>query len=163
MDESALTGESNNVEKNPEELSAGDYPLGDRANMGYKGTSITSGRALAYVVATGMDTELGNIAKMIQTDETATPLQKRLAAFGKRLSVTILIICTVIFFIGWLRGESVLIYFHFACCRSHSRSIAGIGNHCTCLWCQEISKKQCAHPEITGCGDIGFRNLYLLR
>ncbi|TRX10798.1 cation-translocating P-type ATPase [Flavobacterium gawalongense] len=108
VDESALTGESNNVEKNPEELSAGDYPLGDRANMGYKGTSITSGRALAYVVATGMNTELGNIAKMIQTDETTTPLQKRLTAFGKRLSVTILIICTVIFLIGWLRGESVL-------------------------------------------------------
>nr|WP_314895573.1 cation-translocating P-type ATPase [uncultured Flavobacterium sp.] len=108
VDESALTGESYNVEKNPEELSAGDYPLGDRVNIGYKGTSITSGRALAYVVATGMNTELGNIAKMIQTDETATPLQKRLAAFGKRLSVGILIICTVIFFIGWLRGESVL-------------------------------------------------------
>lgn len=108
VDESALTGESYNVEKNPEELSAGDYPLGDRVNIGYKGTSITSGRALAYVVATGMNTELGNIAKMIQTDETTTPLQKRLAAFGKRLSVAILIICTVIFFIGWLRGESVL-------------------------------------------------------
>ncbi|MFV8340870.1 cation-translocating P-type ATPase [Flavobacterium sp. XS2P39] len=108
VDESALTGESNNVEKNPEELSAGEYPLGDRTNIGYKGTSITNGRGLAYVVATGMNTELGQIAKMIQTDETTTPLQKRLTAFGKRLSVAILIICTVIFLIGWLRGESVL-------------------------------------------------------
>ena len=108
VDESALTGESHNVEKIPEELSGGEYPLGDRVNMGYKGTSITNGRGLAYVVATGMNTELGQIAKMIQTDETTTPLQKRLTAFGKRLSVGILIICTVIFFIGWLRGESVL-------------------------------------------------------
>lgn len=107
-DESALTGESNNVEKNPEELPEGNYSLGDQINMGYKGTFITNGRALAYVVATGMNTELGHIAKMIQTDETSTPLQKRLAAFGKRLSVAILIICTIIFLIGWLRGESVL-------------------------------------------------------
>ncbi len=108
VDESALTGESNNVEKNPEELPEGNYALGDQTNMGYKGTSVTSGRALAYVVATGMHTELGHIAKLIQTDETTTPLQKRLAAFGKRLSVIILIICAVIFCIGWLRGESVL-------------------------------------------------------
>ncbi len=108
VDESALTGESNNVEKNTEELPEGNYALGDQSNMGYKGTSITNGRALGYVVATGMHTELGHIAKMIQTDETTTPLQKRLAAFGKRLSAVILIICTIIFFIGWLRGESVM-------------------------------------------------------
>ncbi len=109
VDESALTGESNNVEKNTEELPEGNYALGDQTNMGYKGTFVTNGRALAYVVTTGMHTQLGHIAKMIQTDETATPLQKRLAAFGKRLSVIILIICAVIFCIGWLRGESVLI------------------------------------------------------
>lgn len=108
VDESALTGESNNVEKNTEELPEGNYALGDQTNMGYKGTSVTTGRALGYVVATGMLTELGHIAKMIQTDETTTPLQKRLASFGKRLSVIILIICTIIFFIGWLRGESVM-------------------------------------------------------
>jgi P-type Ca2+ transporter type 2C len=108
VDESALTGESNNVEKNTEELPEGNYALGDQTNMGYKGTFVTNGRALAYVVTTGMHTELGRIAKMIQTDEISTPLQKRLAAFGKRLSVIILIICAVIFCIGWLRGESVL-------------------------------------------------------
>jgi Ca2+-transporting ATPase len=108
VDESTLTGESHNVEKITDELPEGDYSLGDRINMGFKGTFITNGRALAYVAATGMNTELGRIAKMIQTDETSTPLQKRLAAFGKRLSVVILIICTIIFIIGWLRGEGVL-------------------------------------------------------
>lgn len=108
VDESALTGESYNVEKKPDELPEGDYSLGDRINMGFKGTFITNGRALAYVVATGMATELGRIAKMIQTDEISTPLQKRLAAFGKKLSFIILIICAVIFVIGWLRGEDVL-------------------------------------------------------
>jgi Ca2+-transporting ATPase len=108
VDESTLTGESHNVEKNTETLPEGEYSLGDFSNMGFKGTFVTAGRALAYVVATGMGTELGNIAKLIQTDETSTPLQKRLTAFGKRLSVVILIICTAIFLIGWLRGESAL-------------------------------------------------------
>ncbi|PVX44370.1 Ca2+-transporting ATPase [Flavobacterium sp. 103] len=109
VDESTLTGESHNVEKITEELPYGDYSLGDRINMGFKGTYVTNGRALAYVVATGMNTELGRIAKMIQKDETATPLQKRLIAFGKRLSIVILTICAVIFIIGWLRGEAVLV------------------------------------------------------
>lgn len=108
VDESTLTGESHNVEKTLEELPDGDYSLGDRINKGFKGTYITNGRALAYVAATGMNTELGRIAKLIQTDETSTPLQKRLAAFGKRLSVVILIVCAVIFLVGWLRGEAVL-------------------------------------------------------
>jgi Ca2+-transporting ATPase len=108
VDESTLTGESQNVEKNPDELTNSEYSLGDQINMGFKGTFITNGRALAYVVATGMNTELGRIAKMIQTDEISTPLQKKLVAFGKRLSVVILIICAVIFLIGWLGGEEAL-------------------------------------------------------
>ncbi len=107
VDESALTGESENVEKFPEELPEGDYALGDRINIGFKGTFVTNGRALAYVIETGMNTELGSIARMIQTDETVTPLQKRLAAFGKRLSVIILIICAIIFGFGLLRGENI--------------------------------------------------------
>lgn len=108
VDESALTGESLHAEKNTDILPKTEYSLGDLTNMGFKGTFVTTGRALAYVVGTGMNTELGRIAKMIQTDETTTPLQKRLTAFGKRLSVAILIICIVIFLIGWLRGESAL-------------------------------------------------------
>jgi Ca2+-transporting ATPase len=105
VDESSLTGESTNVEKNTDALPAGEYPLGDRINMGYKGTFVTNGRGVAYVVATGMRTELGRIAKMIQTDEIKTPLQKRLQGFGKRLTIIILILCVVFFFVGWMRGE----------------------------------------------------------
>lgn len=108
VDESALTGESNTVVKNEEELPATDYVLGDRINMGYKGTCITNGRGLAYVVATGMATELGGIAKMIQTEDKGTPLQKKVTTLGKQLSLVILMICTLIFFIGWLRGEFFL-------------------------------------------------------
>jgi Ca2+-transporting ATPase len=108
VDESTLTGESDSVEKVVQQLSKGDYPLGDRVNLGFKGTFITNGRATAYVTTTGMKTELGRIAQMIQSDETLTPLQIRLSTFGKQLSIVILLICTSIFLIGWLRGEEVL-------------------------------------------------------
>ena len=108
VDESSLTGESENVEKGTDALPPGEYPLGDRLNIGYKGTFVTNGRATAYVVATGMNTELGKIAKLIQTDETATPLQKRLGTFGKGLSVGALVICLLFFGAGWLRGEPLL-------------------------------------------------------
>ena len=105
VDESSLTGESNNVEKNPEALPTGEYPLGDRLNLGYKGTSVTNGRATAYVVTTGMQTELGKIATLIQTAEVVTPLQKRLGTLGKRLSGAALVIGGLFFGVGWLRGE----------------------------------------------------------
>ena len=105
VDESSLTGESANVEKKPAALPAGEYALGDRLNLGYKGTFVTNGRATAYVVATGMNTELGKIAKLIQTDETVTPLQKRLATLGKRLAAAAVAVGLVFFVVGWLRGE----------------------------------------------------------
>jgi Ca2+-transporting ATPase len=108
VDESALTGESENVEKTSDTLENGDYQLADRINMGYKGTAVTNGRALAYVVETGMNTQIGLIAKMIQTEDGATPLQKKLTQFAKKLSVVILIICVIIFVTGMLRGELVL-------------------------------------------------------
>ena len=105
VDESSLTGESSNVEKTPDALPAGEYPLGDRVNLGYKGTAVTNGRATAYVVATGMQTELGKIATLIQTAEVVTPLQKRLGTLGKRLSGAALVAGALFFGVGWLRGE----------------------------------------------------------
>jgi P-type Ca2+ transporter type 2C len=105
VDESSLTGESDNVEKTTDALPEGDYSLGDRLNMGYKGTFVTNGRANAYVVATGMNTELGKIAKLVQTNEADTPLQKRLGTFGKQLAAAALVICLIFFGVGWLRGE----------------------------------------------------------
>ncbi|HEX8038783.1 MAG TPA: cation-translocating P-type ATPase [Chryseosolibacter sp.] len=107
VDESSLTGESVDVEKFTDALPEGEYPLADRLNMGYKGTFVTNGRGVGYVVATGMKTELGAIARMIQTEETKTPLQKRLDSFGKILTGIILLLCAVFFFVGWHRGESL--------------------------------------------------------
>ena len=106
VDESSLTGESLNIEKTTEPLPPKEYTIGDKLNIGYRGTFVTNGRGLGYVVETGMKTEFGRIASMIQTEETKTPLQKRLNSFGKILTIAILILCAAFFFVGWQRGES---------------------------------------------------------
>jgi len=111
INESSITGESANIEKSALVLAEGDYALGDRLNMGYKGTFVTNGRAKAYVVLTGMNTELGKIAKLIQVEDTKTPLQKRLNGFGKKITISIIAICTGIFAVGLLRGEAPVTLF----------------------------------------------------
>jgi P-type Ca2+ transporter type 2C len=105
VNESALTGESVAVDKIHDRIEETDLPLGDRVNMGYKSTVITNGRATALVVATGMNTEIGHIAKMLQVKDTVTPLQKRMAEFSRMLSYLVLLICLILFGAGVLRGE----------------------------------------------------------
>lgn len=110
VDESSLTGESVTVEKHTTHLPKGDHALGDRLNMAFKGTLVTHGRAEGLVVATGQETQLGRIAGLLRdTEVRSTPLQLRLAAFGKRLSLVVLCICALIFGIGVARGEQVLL------------------------------------------------------
>lgn len=107
IEEAALTGESHAIDKIIHALEADDLPLGDKKNMAFKGTFVTYGRGTAVVIATGMQTELGRIAKMLQEDETLTPLQQRMASFGKKLSVLVLFLCILFFVAGWLRGEDI--------------------------------------------------------
>jgi Ca2+-transporting ATPase len=113
VDESALTGESETVEKTTRAIPGGDLSVGDRLNMVFKGTFVTYGRGRGVVTASGMDTELGRIAAMLEEEEEVrTPLQKRLEVFGKRLAVVIPAICAVVFCVGvFLRGEPPLSMF----------------------------------------------------
>lgn len=105
VEEAALTGESVAVEKVSNVLETENLSPGDKKNIAFKGTHVTYGRGSGIVVATGMQTELGRIAKLLQEKETLTPLQQRLASFGKKLSIIVGFICVVFFVAGWLRGE----------------------------------------------------------
>ncbi|HSL44804.1 MAG TPA: cation-translocating P-type ATPase [Anaerolineales bacterium] len=108
IQEAALTGESEPIEKQIARLSGEDLPLGDRRNMGYMGTIVTQGRGLALTVATGMQTELGKIAGLIQqSGSDETPLQKRLDALGKTLAVVGVGIAILIAILGFLRGDDL--------------------------------------------------------
>jgi P-type Ca2+ transporter type 2C len=108
IDEASLTGESHSIEKIIDELHGDDMPVGDRVNLAFKGTYVTYGRGKGVVVATGMNTELGQIARMLQEKESATPLQVRMTDFSKKLSVFILLLCGLLFLVGYLRGEDWL-------------------------------------------------------
>ncbi|HEY6506291.1 MAG TPA: cation-translocating P-type ATPase [Chitinophagaceae bacterium] len=105
IDESTLTGESVPADKTAEIITGTELPLGDRNNMAYKTTLVTNGRAKAIVVETGMRTEVGKIAGMLQQEDAITPLQKRMTDFGKKLSYIILLICLLLFVTGLLRNE----------------------------------------------------------
>ncbi len=109
LDESALTGESAPVDKSIAALDRDDTPIGDRTNVAHKGTLVVHGRGLGVVFATGPRTELGRIATILaRAEPLATPLQRRLHVFGRRLAVVVLGICAIVFLTGLLRGEPLL-------------------------------------------------------
>ncbi|MDD3826793.1 MAG: cation-translocating P-type ATPase [Anaerolineae bacterium] len=108
VEEASLTGESEPVEKHTSPLSRPGAPVGDRVNMAYMGTVVTYGRGTLVVTETGMDTELGRIADMIQgVERTATPLQGRLQQLGRGLAIGALGIVAIVFVLGLLRGEDL--------------------------------------------------------
>jgi len=115
IEEAALTGESVPVEKDTGPLDQMNIPLGDRVNMGYSGSIVTYGRGRGIVIGTGMNTEVGKIAQMIQSaEEVETPLKKRLQVLGKVLGIAALAICTVIFITGILYGKEIFDMFLIA-------------------------------------------------
>jgi len=112
IDESALTGESAAVEKQIHSVPVHDAPLGDKTCLAYKGTIVIYGRGLGLVIATGMQSELGKIAALLgEQGDTKTPMQKRLTGFGQRLALAALAICVLVFVIGIMRGEPLLLMF----------------------------------------------------
>ena len=109
VQEAALTGESVPVDKDADGVLPENAPLGDRRNMVYMGTVTAAGKASAVVVATGMNTELGQIAGLLQRSEPEpTPLQRRLAELGKVLVVVCLVIVAIIFALQLVRGGKLL-------------------------------------------------------
>ena len=110
--EAALTGESEPVDKSPRALPEADLPIGDRRNILYQGTVVTYGRGAAVVVETGMRTQLGSIAELIQSvGPEQTPLQRRLAQLGRVLALAALAIVALVFLLGLLRGEELTLMF----------------------------------------------------
>src|SRR3989338_7763258 len=107
--EASLTGESTPVGKSTEPLMNSSLPIGDRENMLFMGTSVTSGKGTCVIVATGMHTELGKIAGLIQKEgKEETPLQKKLEAFGKKLVYLCLVIVTIVFLLELWRKDPLL-------------------------------------------------------
>lgn len=110
--EAALTGESEAVEKRTAPVTESETALGDRVSMAYRGTQVVHGRGEGVVVETGIATELGRIADLLaSTEDVKTPLQKRLAGFGRTLGLAALALCAVVFVIGVIRGEDALLMF----------------------------------------------------
>lgn len=115
IEEASLTGESVPVEKDSNVFFEEEVSLGDRKNMAYMSTAVTYGRGKGVVVGTGHDTEIGNIATMIQSfEDEVTPLQKQLNQLGKVLGITTIIICIAVFGIGLLQNREVLEMFMVA-------------------------------------------------
>ncbi len=115
VNESSLTGESESVMKTAGIIPAADVPIGDRKNMVFTGSHVTYGRAVVAVTNTGMSTELGKIASLMDAAENKqTPLQVSLDKFGKKLAVAILVLCGIILAANIVRGYPVIDSFMFA-------------------------------------------------
>lgn len=112
IQESSLTGESVPVDKTSDTLTGDDIPLGDRKNMAFSSGMVTYGRGRGVVVATGMQTQVGKIADMLQhAGDTETPMSRRLNQLGRLLGIVALAICALIFGVGVLYGNSVISMF----------------------------------------------------
>ncbi|MHA6261134.1 cation-translocating P-type ATPase [Sporosarcina sp. CAU 1771] len=109
VDEAALTGESVPVDKDADFPGNRTLPIGDQKNMAFMSTLTTYGRATGIAIATGMTTEIGKVAAMLDKEsDNDTPLQKKLAQLGKQLGIAAMLICILIFGIGILQGREVL-------------------------------------------------------
>lgn len=149
VDESALTGESLSVEKSLDEVPEG-AALGDQTNRVFSGSFVTYGRASFEVTEVGMSTEVGKIAGLLKNaSEKQTPLQKNLDDFGKKLSITILVFCGILFAISVIRGESIVNAFLFAVALAVAaipEALSSIVTIVLFLWYTEDGEGACNHP-----------------
>jgi len=116
IQEAALTGESLPIEKNTDKIEDESIGIGDRVNMAFSSSMVTYGRGKGIITETGMNTEVGKIANMLnQVEETETPLQKRLNGLGKTLGIACIVICIVIFLVGILERKRSSRYVYDSC------------------------------------------------
>ncbi len=159
-EESALTGESVPAEKEWNAVVEEKAPLGDRKNMIYSGCSITYGTGLAVVTSTGMQTEMGKIANLLDNEsDTQTPLQQKLAQLGKYLGFMALAICAVIFIVGIIDGIDVLEIFMTAVSLAgrHTGRTSGNRDSGALHWCSAHGHKKCDHTQTARGGDAWQR------
>lgn len=152
-EESALTGESVPSEKDADAAVEENAPLGDRVNMVFSGCSITYGTATAVVTGTGMDTEMGKIANLLEGESDAqTPLQKKLANLGKYLGIVALAACAVIFVVGLIDGLPAMEMFRTAVSLAVSAIPRGFRHcdNCVVDWRPAYGEEKRDYPPFTG-------------
>ncbi len=160
VDEAPLTGESVPVEKAGAALLSDDLPLGDRVNMVFAGTTAVYGRAVAVAVGTGMETELGNIAELLQEVGTEKPpLQRRMAELGKWLAIGALAICALVFVEALLQdgplSEAFLISVSLAVA-AVPEGLPAVVTIALALGAQRMVRRQALIRTLPACRDPGF-------
>lgn len=158
VNESSLTGESTNVDK-AEGVLTGDIPLADRTNMVYSGSLVTYGRAEVLITETGMNTELGRIAGLMNAArERKTPLQKSLDAFSSRLAMMIMAVCAVVFGLSIYRDMSILDSLMFAVALAVAAIPEALGSIVTivqALGTQKMAKENAIIKELKAVESLG--------
>ncbi len=160
VDEAALTGESESVEKESAAIKAEDITVGDRKNMVFSGSLVTYGRALVVITGTGMDTQLGQIAALMnQTKQRKTPLQISLDNFSKKLAVGILIVCAIVFALSIFRtGMPVLDAMMFAVALAVAaipEALSSIVTIVLALGTQKMAKEKAIIKELKAVESLG--------
>ena len=167
MDEALLTGESVATDKTAKTLAHGALPLGDRRNIAYKGTIVAHGRGRGIVVATGMATELGRIATLLDEGVAPrTPLQQRLTRFGQRIGLAVLAICVIVFAAGLLRGEAPLLLFLTAISLAVAaipEALPAVVTISLALGAAKMAKRHALDPPPARGRDAGLGHRHLLR
>ena len=158
VNESSLTGESTNVEKQAIDLDK-EVPLGDRVNMVYSGSLITYGRAIVVVTATGMDTEIGKIASLMNaTKEKKTPLQISMDQFSSRLAIVIMVISALVFCLSLYRKMPILDSLMFAVALAVAAIPEALGSIVTivqAMGTQKMAKENAIIKELKAVESLG--------
>lgn len=159
VNESSLTGESANVEKTDAVLAGEEIPLADRTNMVFSGSLVTYGRAEVLVCGTGMNTELGRIAELMNaTKEKKTPLQVSLDAFSGRLALVIMLICGGVFLLSMYRNMPILDSLMFAVALAVAAIPEALGSIVTivqAMGTQKMAKENAIMKELSAVESLG--------